>query len=81
MSRKQGKQGHWSQIKCPFFHSDDSTSINCEGFTDNSSVRQIFPNKEIRINWEKRYCYLIKGCELCPVYINANKKYNNDGLP
>ena len=71
-----GKQRmHWTQIVCPFFHSDDYNSIICEGAAENTSVRQFFKDKKERWAWQKRYCFKIDGCKECPVYRMANEKY------
>lgn len=75
MSKNQSKQSHWKLIKCPFFHGDDATSINCEGINRNTTLRQIFPNKESKKKWEKKYCESIHACMDCLVYKSANEKY------
>ena len=75
MSSKNAPQGHWKQIKCPFFHSDNFNSVNCEGNIENSAIRHIFPNKAVKQEWEKRYCMEIKACTGCPIYGVANEKY------
>lgn len=78
MSRKQKVSSHWYLIQCPFFHSDDFNSINCEGIIDGSSLRQIFRGKGDRIAWEDKYCKTIKQHELCPIYMLANTKYEGE---
>ena len=75
MSKQQGKQGHWVQIKCPFFNGDTSTSIVCEGCHKYSSVRQTFANGAVKREWNERYCFGLKSYEQCPVYLMAMKKY------
>lgn len=77
MSKLQGKQSNWKLIKCPFFHSDDVKSINCEGINHCSTLRQIFKTKEDKRKWEKSYCESVYNCKNCPIYINANEKYKN----
>lgn len=66
---------YWKQIKCPFFHSDDTRSILCEGCKTTSVIRQGFKSKEEKIDWQKKYCMQIKGYEKCPIFCVANKKY------
>lgn len=69
------KQSYWVHIKCPFFHGDKGTSINCEGIKENSVLRQIFRTVSDRQDWEEKYCKSISFCKQCPVYKCADEKY------
>ena len=75
MENRFNIEGHWKQIKCPFFHSDNINSISCEGINENTSIRQVFRTKAARFNWEKKYCMKIHECKQCGIYSLANEKY------
>ncbi len=75
MSKLNKVQSHWKQIKCPYFHSDDATSINCEGIRENSTIRQIFHTKEQKKAYEHQFCNDINKCKDCLIYYIANQKY------
>jgi hypothetical protein len=64
------------KIKCPFYISENFNSINCEGYLKGTSLRQIFPSKNMKEDWQRKFCRKIIACTGCPVYKNANEKYD-----
>lgn len=75
MEDRYNLEGHWKQIKCPFFRTDNFNSVSCEGINKNTLIRFVFSTKLERQAWQKKYCRQLGGCKECEIYKLANKKY------
>lgn len=62
-------------VKCPFYINMDSTSITCEGITDDCVCKLIFKDKESKTLQRKIFCsQKYKNCE---IYQMLEKKYED----
>lgn len=52
-------------VNCPFFRGHTPTEIGCEGISNETSIRLIFPSKSARDRHEEIFCIEhFKNCEL-----------------
>lgn len=61
-------------VKCPFYKSDDTRGISCEGLTEESILHLIFKMKLPKRKYKSRYCdshYMS-----CEIYQMLMKKYD-----
>lgn len=62
-----------AQIRCPFFRGHTPTEIGCEGITDDTLLKLIFPCRTARDRQEDIFC--MQHFEKCELYEAINKKY------
>ena len=62
-------------VVCPFYKSQDSYKIRCEGIQKNSSLTLSFALPVERKQHCKDYCNNVSGFQLCPVAKMLNNKY------
>lgn len=62
-------------VKCPFYISMDSTSITCEGITDDCVCKLIFKGKESKNQQRKIFCS--EHYENCEIYQMLWRKYED----
>lgn len=60
-------------VNCPFFRGHTTTDIGCEGLSDETSIRLIFPSKSARDRHEEIFC--IKHYKNCELYRAIMEKY------
>lgn len=65
-----------SRIRCPFFRGHTSRDIGCEGLSEETSIRLIFPGKSARDRHEEIFC--INRFENCELYRAILEKYEED---
>jgi hypothetical protein len=65
-------------VKCPFYHTNTSNKIVCEGLSDGNTINLVFQSCVDRNNHMVVACYDIELCRECPIYIMLEKKYNGD---
>jgi hypothetical protein len=62
-----------AHVLCPFYKFSATTSITCEGITDDSDLKLFFKDKKrMRFHREVFCCSKYKNCEL---YSMLEKKY------
>jgi hypothetical protein len=64
-----------ARITCPFFRGHTPTEIGCEGITDETLLKLIFPDRAVRDTHEDIFC--MKHFEKCELYEAINKKYDD----
>lgn len=60
-------------VKCPFYISEDSKAIHCEGLEKGSRIAVEFRGKQYRENVKEKYCN--GDFEKCKLYKTINQKY------
>ncbi len=60
-------------VKCPFYITDDSKSITCEGFKTGCDTRNRFKNKNNKDVHMEEHCQ--KDYKKCGIYKLASEKY------
>lgn len=61
------------EVKCPFFNSQSSTSVVCEGPTNNTKLKVLFYSSEQKdVYMRLRCCNGYKGCRVAKM---AEGKY------
>lgn len=63
-------------IKCPFFRGHTPTEIGCEGITETTLLKLIFPNRAERDKHEDIFCMC--RFENCELYRAINEKYEEE---
>lgn len=64
-----------ASVKCPFFRGHTPTEIGCEGITDESVLKLIFPTRSARDRHEDIFC--ICRYDYCELYRAINTKYDD----
>ena len=77
MDKTLNPHTHWYKIKCPYFKNDSFNSLNCEGCTQHSYIRQAFESKFDKSNWQKKYCMELSQYKSCPIFKAVDLKYEN----
>ena len=62
-------------VKCPFYSNSHTTSISCEGISEDSITRVIFKDSK-KMNLHRMVCCEQKYWE-CEIYKMLEKKYEN----
>ena len=62
-----------STVVCPFFRTTATSSISCEGITDDCTVKLQFCNGKKRDAHRKIYCE--RNYKYCEIYRVLEKKY------
>lgn len=65
-------------VKCPFYHTNNSNKIVCEGLSDGNTINLVFQSCVDLSEYMSYACYHIEQCRECPIYIMLEKKYNGD---
>ena len=66
-------------VKCPFYHNNDSNRIVCEGLCEGNTINLVYENQADRRRYMNEVCNSILGCRDCPVYIMLVQKYEESG--
>lgn len=62
-------------IKCPFFLTQVSRKIHCEGFDKGNHIHVQFDNTELADAHREKFCSQIYAHRTCPIYQIAARKY------
>lgn len=65
-------------VKCPFYHSNSSNKIVCEGLSNINTINLVFESGVDCGNYMESVCYDIEICRECPIHIMLEKKYYED---
>ena len=65
-----------AHVRCPFFRGHTPTEIGCEGITDETLLKLIFPSRSARDRHEDIFC--ICRFENCELYRAINEKYEDE---
>lgn len=63
-------------IQCPFYLSEGTKSLSCEGITDDCRIYLLFNSKEKRDRHRKIFCEEHYKC--CELYGILERKYDDD---
>ena len=64
---------------CPFYKRESKYMISCEGFYSGSELATRFKKAKEKEGWQKKVCFNLEMCPLCPVYNLLQAKYENIG--
>lgn len=62
-----------AQIRCPFFRGHTPTEVGCEGITEDTLLKLIFPCRAARDRHEDIFCMV--HFEKCELYRAINEQY------
>lgn len=63
-------------VTCPFYHSEDSQKIYCEGVTEENYIHLAFGDSKHKLKYEKEHC--CKFYMKCKIAQMLNSKYSED---
>lgn len=67
-------------VKCPFYRTNDTNKIVCEGLAEGSTIHLSYQSQTDRAKYMKDVCYDVLGCRDCPIYIMLMQtKYEEGG--
>lgn len=55
-------------VKCPFYHSQDSGKIKCEGVSYGNTIHLVFQDNLARARYMIKYCNSIHDCQKCLIH-------------
>ena len=65
-----------NEVLCPFYHSEDSYRICCEGLDDDSTIHVVFASSVKKTAYSVRYCCQnYKACKMAHILY---EKYGGD---
>lgn len=62
-------------VKCPFYVSQDTKKIHCEGFTNDTYLHVAFATKELKDFHVEKRCNSLFGYLKCPLYSAIEKRF------
>lgn len=65
-------------VKCPFYRTNNTNKIVCEGLAKGNTINLVYESQADRAKYMKEVCYDILGCRDCPIYILLMKKYEEE---
>ena len=66
-----------NEVLCPFYHSEDSNRICCEGLEEDSTIHVVFSSSKRKTAYSRRYCCSeYKACKMSGILY---AKYGGDG--
>lgn len=63
------------EVRCPFYHSEDSQMVCCEGVQDRTAIHLAFADKKDLLEYKRRMCNT--EYESCMIFSMLEKKYED----
>ena len=65
-----------NEVLCPFYHSEDSNRVCCEGLEDDSTIHVVFQSSRKKTAYSTKYCCeRYKSCKVSQILFD---KYGGD---
>jgi hypothetical protein len=62
-------------VKCPFYRTNDTNRIVCEGLADKNTINLVYESQTDRKDYMRAKCNDIEGCRTCHIYRLLYKLY------
>ena len=66
-----------AETVCPFYKRESKYMISCEGFYGETELVTRFKKANDKDKWQKKVCFQMELCALCPVHSLLEAKYES----
>lgn len=63
-------------VKCPFYRTNDTNRIVCEGLEEGNTINLVYESQTDRKEYMKENCNDIEKCHSCPIHKLLDKLYD-----